>query len=291
MLDAAKLTILGTGLLGASIGLGLRAAGFKGTIVGYGRTLATLDRAVKRRCVDEATTDLAAALRHAQLVVLATPIGVIRELLAKIGALLVEGCVVTDVGSTKQCICDDAARGLPEPRNFVGSHPMAGSERHGPDEATADLFRGRVCILTPTATDATPAAVQRVESLWSTLGMRLAHKTPEEHDRLVAAISHLPHALAALLVDHAQRARALSVASTGFRDTTRIASGDPRVWLDIFLTNTHAVTAAIDELGLTLSTFRAAVQSRDSAAILALLDHAKQSRDAWVRGLEQGAPS
>lgn len=280
------IAILGTGLLGGSIGLGLRAAGCAGRIVGFGRTQQTLAKARELGCIDEGFTDLAAAVRGCKLVVLATPVRAIPPLMEQLADVLPPDAVVTDVGSTKREICAAARQHLQHPERFVGAHPMAGSELHGPAHARADLFRGRLCILTPAGTNAQAEAVARVESLWQALGMTLTVKSPEEHDEMVAVISHLPHAVAVMLVELADRQKAMSVAATGFRDTTRIASGDPQVWLDIFTTNRDAILAAIDRFSEELGRFRSAVERCDEPAIRTLLEHAKAARDAWVENHE-----
>jgi prephenate dehydrogenase len=162
---------------------------------------------------------------------------------------------------------------------------MAGSERKGPENAKADLFRGRPCIITPQAHTAADA-VEVVEGLWTQLGMRTIRMTPDEHDAAVARISHLPHAVAGMLVMVAERFGGLEVASSGFRDTTRVASGDPAIWLDIFSSNRQAVMAAIDALGEELAGFREALAQGNDVRLLQLLNAAKQSRDAWLRRSE-----
>jgi prephenate dehydrogenase len=162
---------------------------------------------------------------------------------------------------------------------------MAGSERKGPENAKADLFRGRPCIITPQQHTA-PDAVDVVEGLWAQLGMRTIRMTPEEHDAAVARISHLPHAVAGMLVMVAERLGGLEVASTGFRDTTRVASGDSQIWLDIFSSNREAVMAAIDAFNDELAGFRAALEQGNDVRLLQLLNAAKQSRDAWLRRSE-----
>ena len=234
--DVRQITIVGTGLLGGSIGMALRDRGFAGRVVGVGRNAQTLERARQLGCVDEVCHDLGSALPGCGLVILATPLKAFAGLFQEIAQADHEGLIVTDVGSTKRQVCDDAIRVLPDPRRFVGSHPMAGGERHGPDHARGDLFEGKPCIVTP-AQDAHELAVGRVEQLWRSLGMRLVQMTPQEHDRAVAAISHLPHVVAVLLVELAEKRNTLQIASTGFGDTTRIAAGDPGLWADIFTLN------------------------------------------------------
>lgn len=280
--NLSQVTIAGTGLLGGSIGLALRAAGYTGRIVGVGRTQATLDAAKGAGCIDVAKTDLPGAVRDggdAQLVILATPLGAFEPLVKAMAD--VEGPVITDVGSVKAGICDLARKHLAQPGRFIGSHPMAGGEQHGPQHARADLFQGCPCIITREPGD-DDDAIATVEALWRTLGMKVIDMPVAEHDRCVALISHLPHAAAALLVDLASRGGGLGIASTGFRDTTRVASGDVRVWTDIFLSNRAAVVEALDGFADSLATFRAMVEAGDETGIRALLDGAKQTRDQWI---------
>lgn len=278
-------TIVGTGLLGGSIGLALRKLGFAGQVVGAGPRIATLERAMALGCVERITTDLAEAVRGSALIVLAAPVSKIPELIARLADHVEEGAAITDVGSTKQTIVAAAERSLAHPSRFVGSHPMAGSEATGPEAAKPDLFQDKPVIVTPTRVTA-PDAVERVESLWHGLGMTIHRMDPAEHDRLVAVISHVPHAAAVLLVRLASRSGALPVASTGFADVTRLAAGAPELWADIFLDNREAVLAALDRWLETGEEFRRILASSDRPALLHLLYDAQATRAAW-RGRER----
>lgn len=277
-----QITIIGTGLLGGSIGLGLRDAGYQGQIMGLGRQRQTVEEARLRGCVDEVCTDLGAAVRDSQLVILATPLSSFQTLLDQIAREDHDDLVITDVGSTKQQVYAMARQRLPQPARFVGSHPMAGGERHGPKHARADLFRGKPCIIT-LDDDTDRGARLLVEDLWTQLGMRLIHLSAEEHDRQVAVISHLPHLLASLIVELASDQGGLEIASTGFGDTTRVASGDPKVWLDIFTTNQEAVIHAIDVFSDRLATFRQVLTRDDHRSILEFLQRSKEARDRWPK--------
>lgn len=282
-----QVTVIGTGLLGASIGLCLRESGYTGRIVGVGRRQETLDIAKQLGAIDQGSLSIHEAesldRKGANLVVLATPLGSFVGHFAELATCKPTGeTVITDVGSTKTVVCQHAMQHLHAPQRFVGSHPMAGSEAHGPTHARADLFRGGLCIVTPSGTNSDDAAIAIVVDFWQTLGMRIADKSPEEHDRLVAMISHLPHALASLMVDLADERKALSVAATGFRDTTRVASGDPQVWTDIFTTNREAVLEAIDLLGGKLADLRNVIAEGDVEQVFDWLGRAKDARDRWV---------
>jgi len=274
------IAIVGTGLLGGSIGLGLRAAGYRGRRLGVGRRQQTLEKAAARGCIDSGTCHLSDAAREADLMVLATPLGQFDEVLARLADCQHAGLVVTDVGSVKGSVCAKALELLPHGNLFVGSHPMAGSERQGPDHAQADLFRGRPCILVPGRAD--EAAVAMVRWLWRTLGMRLLEMTAPEHDLRVAAISHLPHAAAAVLLCNAAEAGAFDVASSGLADTTRVASGDPELWADIFLHNPTAVSRQLESYGQNLQRLRQLIDRRDRPGLANFLRASKQSRDDWL---------
>lgn len=285
LLGLRGVAIVGTGLLGGSIGLGLRAAGYAGRVIGVGRRIETPRRAAELGCVDEATTDLAAAVAACDLVILATPLRHFESLLASLASIdAAARLIITDVGSTKDRVCADAQRILSPAgaRRFIGAHPMAGSEQHGPEHARADLCAGRPCVLTP-AGDADPAALAAVEGLWRTLRMRLVRMTPAEHDRAVAHISHLPHALAATLVGTAQRQVGLDIASSGFASTTRVASGDPEVWVDIFRSNREQVVHAIDEYLADLTRFRDLVAGDAAPALGEFLRQSQAGRDRWLQ--------
>ena len=277
-----QVTIVGTGLLGTSLGLGLRAAGFTGTIIGVGRRNSTVDRAKRLGCFDQGTTDLGPAVAGSQLVVLATPLGTFSQLLERLAPNEHPQMVITDVGSTKQSVCHQAQRILNEPARFVGSHPMAGGERHGPEFARPDLFAGKPCVVTP-APQTNPDALRLVWNLWDTLGMNLIEMTSAEHDQKAARISHLPHVAAVLLVSLAERSGAMQIASTGFRDTTRIASGEPTVWRDIFSANREDLLEVIDEFAQDLTVFRQRLARHEDVELLKWHQRAKQARDNWLQ--------
>lgn len=280
-LDARRVAIVGTGLLGASVGLALKAANFPGRIVGVARQQSTLDAALARHAVDEATTDLMQAVAGSDLVIVAVPLGGFEAVFEQLGRCLEPEAVVTDVGSSKLAVMEAARRHLPQPSRFVGSHPMAGNEQQGPDGAAADLFQGKPCIVTPEA-DTDPQALATVEQLWRMLGMKLVRTSAEEHDQQVAAISHLPHAMAALLVQVAAELGGWDIASTGFRDTTRVASGNPPMWADILMANRQPMLAALRTCRDQLDRLTAMIEAGDRDAILALLEDSRRRRDAWL---------
>ena len=239
-MEPKRLSVLGVGLLGGSIGLAVKSLISSCRVVGYGHRTSTLRAALERGALDDAYDHAAEAVRGADLVILCTPVGLLGPLLEEIAPALEPGAIVTDVGSTKRSIVARAARVLPAGRGanaarFVGSHPMAGSEKRGVQYASADLFKDAVCITTPDG-ETDGAALENVESFWRLLGMRVRRLSPDDHDRLIADVSHLPHALAAALVSM-QADEGIDLCGRGFLDSTRIAAGDGVLWRDILLDN------------------------------------------------------
>ncbi len=284
-------TIIGVGLLGGSAGLAIKASVRGVHVAGVGRRQASLDEALAVGAIDSAHLDAAEAVRGTDLVILATPVGAFETHLRAIAPVLDESAVVTDVGSTKREVVRTAARVLGRDGRFVGSHPMAGSERKGPAFARADLFEGATCILTPTKH--TPSeAKEIVYALWDTLGMRRVEMAPAAHDRALAHVSHLPHVVSSLLM-LLPRARDLDVAATGFRDTTRLASGDPEMWRDILLSNRDAMLDAVDELDERLVRLRDLLEVADADELEKLLARAKARRDETIatRMLDPSEPA
>ncbi len=269
--------IVGVGLLGGSLGLALRARRLARRVVGVGRRQSSLDRAIALGAVDDATLDLRAGVAEAELVVLATPVGAMVELARAAADAMPRGSLMTDVGSTKAQL----VRALEEVAGgrfrYVGSHPMAGSEKHGVDEATPGLFDGALCFVTPTArTD--PRALAAVTELWQALGTRVRRLDPAEHDRLLAFASHLPHLAAAALVN-AVPPEALACGGPGLRDTTRVASGDPRMWADVCLQNRESILDALARFEQQARTLHRILADGSEAELLAWLASAKAVRD------------
>jgi cytidylate kinase len=275
-----RLAIVGLGLIGGSIGLAARKRGLAAEIVGYSRSDGSRQGAVAAGAVDQATDDLAAAVRHADLVYIAVPVGVIAEMVVQIAPVVPIGCTVTDAGSVKSQVCRDGTRFLPA--SFIGGHPMAGSEQSGIQAATADLFEDRSYILTPL--DADEELLAGLIEFVKALGARAIVTSPEEHDRSVALTSHLPHLWASALMLGLSRAgdepgQLATFSGGGLRDTTRIAGASPELWKDIFLTNQTQLLHACDVAEKALADLRRAVQEDDIAAILELLGQARQFRE------------
>ena len=277
-----RLAVVGLGLLGGSVAKAARVHGVAAEIVGVGRDPARIDAARRDGAVDAVSTDLAAALRDADFVVLATPVRTLGRLLEDVARAVGPETIVTDVGSTKAAIVGVAA-GLARtsPLRFVGSHPMAGSEQSGYAHARADLFHGATVIVTPTETSA-PATVKTVTTFWEVLGAtRVLTLDPDTHDRAVAAISHLPHLAAFALVDAVERLQpgAFDVAARGFRDTTRIAASDPTMWEEIFLANRDALAAGLDAFRAALADLERLIAAGDSAGLRTALARIKVRRE------------
>jgi prephenate dehydrogenase len=272
---------VGVGLLGGSIALAARAHGVAREIVGIGRNRARLEAPLRAGAVDRVTTDVASGVRDADLVVLAANVLANEQLLAEAWPATPPSAVLTDVGSTKRGIVAAAERlGRTEPRSFVGSHPMAGSEKSGYAVARPDLLQGATVVVTPT--DASePAAVKSVTAFWEALGARVGVLDPDTHDRVVAAISHLPHVAAWALVDAVTRfeAGALPFAARGFKDTTRIAAADPAMWTEILLGNRDAILASLAAFRGALGELEQLIGAGDRGRIEALLARLKTQRE------------
>lgn len=268
--------IVGVGLIGGSIGAAVKQRGIARAVIGVGRNRDRLEAAIEAGIIDRAATDFD-TIDAAELVVVCTPVDRIADDVHR-AAALGPGTLITDAGSVKGRIVDDLRGSLPEGVVFVGAHPMAGSEKTGWENGRADLFVDRLCVLTPDE-QARPDAIDRVEQFWQALGMRTERMSPEIHDRAVAATSHVPHVAAAALISLIDDSNARLV-STGFRDVTRIAAGDPSLWLAILRGNREAVTTEIDRLIQQLTAYRHALAADQADTIVQMLSEARQRRDS-----------
>lgn len=275
--------IIGVGLIGGSIGMGLRKRGLARRVVGIGRREASLREALECGAVSEFTTDLAAGVSDADWVVVCTPVEQIPLHVVQSVQAAPAHAIVTDAGSTKRSIVDEVRRQLATatagPRaTFLGSHPMAGSEKTGVRHGSPDLLQGRLVILTPE--DDTPAeATERLTHFWQSLGARVERLSAAAHDQAVAAISHLPHAMASLLAACTSEDD-LRLAATGWLDTTRVASGDVELWRQILTQNRDCVLRSLHQFGKVLNSFTQALEQQDDAELTRLLALGKQRRDA-----------
>jgi prephenate dehydrogenase len=281
-----RAALVGTGGIGGSLFLALRQAGAIASAVGFDRSTEAAERARARGIVDAVAATAAEAVRGADLVVLAVPVRATAEVCEAIAPSVAAApsVLVTDVGSTKAEVLAAVERALPFPERFVGGHPMAGSERSGPDAADAALFRGRRCLVVPSAR-ARAEAVAECRALWERAGAQVELMDAARHDEAVALVSHLPHVAAfALAAAVGDAAAAEGLSGGGFVDTTRIAASDPVMWRDIFLSNAGPVLAAIERLDGELSGLRRAIARGDGAAIEAIIERARAGRRRVLGG-------
>ena len=275
-----RLAVVGLGLLGGSVAKAVRERGLVREVVAVGRRLESLAVARSAGIVDRATTDLGDGLAGADFVLLATPVATVEGLMPDVWRAAADGAVITDVGSTKSAIVRGAERlAADRPLAFVGSHPMAGSELSGYGAARADLFDGALVIVTPTErTD--PLALKRVSAFWEALGGRVGVMDPDEHDRAVAAVSHLPHIVAFALVEAVARLNPtfFDVAAHGFKDTTRVAASDARVWREIFQSNRPALREALEAFRVSLDDLEKLVAEDDGERLELKLEEIRRLR-------------
>lgn len=282
-----RLAILGVGLIGGSLALALKRAALVETVVGVGRGRDNLERALKIGVIDVIAQSPALAVQGSDVIVLAVPVGGMPQLMEQIAPHLDPHAVITDVGSTKQDVVNAARSLLPAHLSrFVPGHPIAGAETSGVAAAHADLFRGKDVILTPLPENDADA-VERVRQLWQGCGAHLEYMTAAEHDRVFAAVSHLPHFAAfALMYELAGRTHAEQYfrhAGSGFRDFTRIAGSHPEIWRDIALANREALVAELDAYIARLSHLRDLVATADRRAIQEVLSQASRARQQWAQ--------
>ena len=280
-----KITIIGVGLLGGSIGLAVKRRKLARQTAGFVRRTASLKDCEKAGAVDFVTTDLLAAVWDADLVILCTPLAQMRSRVREMLPALKRGAIVTDVGSVKASVVRELESLIQKSgAHFVGSHPMAGAEKTGVSAARVGLFENTVCVVTPTKKTNRPA-LKQVEQFWKALGSRVLELTPETHDALVSRSSHLPHVLAAtlanLILNPAQPKLQAALCANGFRDTTRIASGSPEMWRDIALANRQNLAKALNLFVADLQKFQRMVKEGDAKAIATFFETAKQRRDDW----------
>ncbi len=277
-----RTAIIGIGLIGGSFGLAAKRAGAVESVIGVARSADTREAALAMGAADEVTADPAEAVRGADLVYIAVPVGAIRSIFQQIRDSLEPGALVTDAGSTKREVMQAAVELLPDHVTFIGGHPMAGSEQSGVRAARADLFEGAAYYLTPGETT-TQDELNRALALVRALGARPDVKVAEYHDRLMAATSHLPHLVAAALASTTHhlvsgQKELGNFLGAGFTDTTRLAEGLPEVWRDIFLSNPDNVAAALDKMIEQLEQFSAAFRELDSETFDRLLEEARRAR-------------
>ncbi|MFT3930816.1 MAG: prephenate dehydrogenase/arogenate dehydrogenase family protein [Spongiibacteraceae bacterium] len=286
-----RLTILGLGLIGGSLAKALKRNNAVTEVVGWGHREASLRKGVELGVIDRYSLDLAEAVKHADIVVIATPTLIAETMIEKLVPLVSASTIITDVASVKGNLLRAAKRAFgDEPANLVLAHPIAGSEQSGVSAAKADLFVNHRVIVTPTEHTATQA-LEKVEAMWRATGAELSRLDVDTHDEILAATSHLPHVAAFALVDAfagdpAQR-EIFKYAAGGFRDFTRIASSDPTMWRDIALANSPALLKSIDLFSEHLAQLRAAIETGDSEKLFTTFTRAKDARDQFAEVLRQ----
>ena len=276
-------TIVGVGLIGGSLGLAIKKNKLANRVIGVGHRRSSLQKALKRRAIDEGTVNLKSGVKQADLVILATPVGLIIKFLKEGSSCLKQGSLIIDVGSSKEEIVKAAERNLPREISFIGCHPMAGSEKRGIEIARADLFKKAVCIVTP-GKRADSGALRKVQVFWQRLGAEVEIISPAKHDRLIALFSHLPHLIASSLVlqlgeENRNKSLWLKLAGPGFKDTTRVAASSPLVWQDIYFSNRTNIIKNLRGLRKILKRLEGYLKKGREKDFLNCLDKAKQRRE------------
>lgn len=279
-----KMAVIGVGLIGGSLSLALKNAGVVGEVVGIGRGLSNLEKALELGVVDSFTTDPVEGVEDADLVFLATPVLALPEMAARILPHMKPGSILTDGGSVKGAVIDAIEPMVPPGVGFVPGHPIAGTEKSGAEAAFATLYRGRRCILTPTA-NTDPRALALVQKIWQIAGSEVVLMDVEKHDRVLAAISHLPHMVAYSLVNAVgnydrYQENILEYSAGGFRDFTRIASSDPVMWRDIALTNRDALLEMMEQFEKFFAELKEDIRDGEGQRLFDFFLSSKNSRDA-----------
>jgi len=275
-----NISIIGIGLMGSSFALALRSNGFKGSITGIGRNRNNLARAKRRGIIDSYTTDHCRGVKEADLVLLATPVGQFENVVRDIKQHLKKGAIVTDLGSVKATIVRKLDALMPKGVHFVGAHPIAGKECSGISGATADLFRNARCILTP-GKQTSAAALRRVRTLWKAVGAKTMTMTPDEHDMIYAAVSHVPHVVAYALVNSIEETRSdiLRFGGRGLKDMTRIASSPTELWRDICELNRKGILRSLRKFSASLNRMTLYIENSDWKRREKEFKKAKEARD------------
>jgi prephenate dehydrogenase len=280
-----KITIIGVGLLGGSIGLAARKFRVAEEIAGFVRSKKSIADCEKFGATDFATTDLLAAVSNSDLIILCTPLAQMLPIVKQFLPALKRGAIVTDVGSVKSNVVRELESLVKKSgAHFVGSHPMAGAEKTGVAAARADLFKNAICVLTPTK-KSNANVVRKLEQFWKSLGARVLKLDAGQHDLLVSRSSHLPHVVAATLVNlvlnPASPKQQAALCANGFRDTTRIASGSPEMWRDIALANRKNLSRSLDAFISELHKFQSTLKKSDAKSVAKFFATAKMRRDDW----------
>ena len=281
------MTILGVGLIGASLAQSCRQRKLVKTIVGFGRNAANLKKAQEKHIIDSGSTDLKTAVKGSDLIVLCIPVGSLIERIREMVPFLQKGCIITDAGSVKGRLVEEIDALIPDSIYYVGAHPIAGGEQSGLEAARADLLTGAKCIITPTANTRTEA-LQRVTEFWTEVGMQTLPMDAHEHDTVFGALSHLPHVVAYALMNTVANVKTknhgdiLSMSGGGLKDITRIASSDPVMWRDICLENKRPVVKLIDQFQNALENIKSLIEQDQADALQETFANANAHRGKLV---------
>jgi len=271
-----KVAIVGTGLIGGSLALAIKKQRLADEVIGVSRRKNTLLLAKKNRSIDKGSQDIN-IIKDADLVILATPVSIILKLAPKISKIIKRDCIVTDVGSTKQEIVSRLERIF---LNYVGSHPLSGSEKRGILNAGPLIFKDSLCILTPTK-NTDERSLSKIKQLWNLVGTKVVFLTPDAHDKILSFTSHLPHIVAFSLIGAVPR-KYFKFSATGLKDTTRIAASDSQIWCDIFLSNQKNIVRAMESFQERLSKIKSAINKKDKKLLHLILKEAKVKRGSLI---------
>lgn len=271
-----EVAIIGAGLIGGSLALALKRHRIAGRVIGVARRRRTLRLAKKIGAIDIGSQDIN-NVRHADLIILAMPVNTIISMADKLSRLVKPDSIVTDVGSTKKEIVSKLENLFP---NYVGAHPLAGSQKSGIRYACAEMFKDSLCVLTPTPRTKN-YALKKITKLWKEVGAEVVLASPQQHDKAISFVSHLPHLVAFSLIDVIPR-RYLRLAASGLKDTTRIASSDPHLWQDIFMTNRGPILKALKEYEKRLNRLKGLLLKNDKKGLYRLMTQAKRKRDSLI---------
>ena len=278
-----KVCIVGLGLIGGSVGLAIKRSNISNQITGYARSNSTLERAIELGLVDKVEDNLKDAVNDCDLVILATPLSAFKKLVEEMSPFLKKNCIITDTGSAKLSVIEDLSGILPSNVEFVPGHPIAGTEESGPDAGFAELFDNRWCILTPTD-DNSSHAVDLVREFWESIGSKVEIMDPLHHDKVLAITSHIPHLIAFNIVGTANNLanvtekEVVKYSAGGFRDFTRIAASDPKMWSDIFTYNSEAVLEMLELFSNDLAKLKSAVIKKDSDLLFSNFEKTREVR-------------
>lgn len=279
-----KITIIGVGLIGGSLAKALKEKNLAKTVFGYGRDRSRLEEAKKSNIIDDYSTQIEEALNHADIIVIATPVGTFRNIFSEVKPLIVDDVIISDVGSTKTNIVDIAKEILGDKSQcFVPAHPIAGKEKSGFEASDGNLYIGKKVIITPIE-DNSSESIQVIESMWKNVGAEVDFMSPQSHDDLLGMTSHLPHMLAFSLVNYLvdQNPSASIYAGGGFKDFSRIASGDAVMWRDICLQNKDKIITHLRGYQSTVEELIDAIDQEESDKLELLFATAKKTRDSWI---------